>query len=284
MLSATSISKSFNNKIIISNASFSLPQGSIIGLCGRNGSGKTTLIKLLLNIYEPDCGSIKSSIETRKAIFDMPPSLGNVSIKEYLDFFALLYRGTKLTVVERRELLDRCDLQSYEKKKFSQLSYGMKKLLYISTLLIGSTTLVIMDEPFNGLDEGAIEKVKKICNEIRRTQFSTILISSHQLDELEAFCDEFLLIRKGEVYSSKSTLCKSRIVKLITNATLMTEMFNKLSAFGNVQIIREGEYEIELYNSMESTDIIEFLIKADVVFTEIYYIKKSIFMEHPNET
>ena len=139
--------------------------------------------------------------------------------------------------------------------------------------------LLIMDEPFNGLDEGAIEEVKKICNELRKTQFTTILVSSHQLNELEEFCDKFLLIQKGKIHSSNSTLRNSRNIKLITDSVLPKPTYDKLSSFGNIKLAHDREYEIELYENAESTNIIEFLVAENVIFKEIYYVKKSVFME-----
>ena len=279
MINTVNVSKKLNNKLIISDTSFTVSSGRIVGLCGQNGSGKTTLIKLLLGIYEPDSGQIELDSNEKKAVFDTPPSIGNVSVKDYLDFFALLYKGSKLSSNERIELLKRCNLQLYENKKIAQLSYGMKKLLYISSILIGKSKLIVLDEPFNGLDAASINAVKQMCAQIRDTQSSTIILSSHLLGELDDFCDDFLQLQLGKTSVSNSAFYKGKTIRLTADLDIPSDIYDNLCLLGQVKKLRDGVFDIELFDGKTSSDIINFLMLAGIKFSEIYYAKKIIHTE-----
>lgn len=191
----------FGKSIILNDVSFEIEEGIIVGVIGKNGAGKTTLFRCLLNICQYENGKVENSSKCRKVIFDVPPKLRNFTVQQYLKYFILLY-GDENDNQDRMNIdtiLAKINLVHFKDKKVSKLSFGMKKLLYISTLLIGKTEFVVVDEPFNGLDEVSRNIVKNIFVNLKRECRATVIVSSHQHEQLEDICDCYLKVENGNV-------------------------------------------------------------------------------------
>lgn len=201
MIKVTRLKKNFGKSVILNDVSLEIEDASIIGVVGRNGSGKTTLFRCLLNICQIENGNIENRSKRRKVIFDLAPKLKGFTVRQYLKYFILLYdeKNDNQNRMDIDSILAIINLACFQHKKVSELSFGMKKLLYISTLLIGRTEFAVIDEPFNGLDEKSRNIVKNILLNLKEKYNATIMVSSHQHEQLSDICDCYLKIENGDV-------------------------------------------------------------------------------------
>jgi ABC-2 type transport system ATP-binding protein len=201
------ISKSFGSLKAVDDVSFEVEKGEIFGLLGPNGAGKTTAIRVMLDIFKPDNGSVNilggSTTEAKKDhIGYMPEERGmyqDILLDRCLTYLATL-KG--LSPVEARArmngYLQRFDLVSSRYKKVKELSKGMQQKAQLITTLIHEPELVIIDEPFSGLDPVNTQMVKDLLRE-QRDKGVTILMSTHQMHQVEELCDRIVLIDHGRV-------------------------------------------------------------------------------------
>lgn len=212
LIQCQGLSKSYGGKKALSNVSFSLNAGAPIALVGPNGAGKTTLFSLLCGYLSPSEGTIRLLGETpnspkllgKIAALPQDASLDpNLTIASQLTLFARLQgMNTKLAAEEALRVLGLVDLADIAQQKPPSLSHGMGKRVAIAQALIGSPTLVLLDEPTAGLDPANAKKVRELVKTLSPT--TTFMISSHNLDELEKLCDQVLYLDKGELSQSVS--------------------------------------------------------------------------------
>jgi ABC-2 type transport system ATP-binding protein len=200
------VSKSFGAVQAVKNVSFNLMGGEIFGLLGPNGAGKTTIIRLVLDIFKPDDGKIAvlggQMDESKLArIGYMPEERGlyqDVQLEKCLVYLAVLKGMSKPEASARvLDYLDRFDLYEFRKKQVKQLSKGMQQKAQIIATLAHEPELVIVDEPFSGLDPVNTRMVKDILRDLR-DQGVAIIMSTHQMHQVEELCDRILLIDQGQ--------------------------------------------------------------------------------------
>lgn len=199
------ISKSFGITQAVDDVSFEIKQGEIFGLLGPNGAGKTTTIRLLLNIFKPDKGTVSilagPMTENKKSrIGYMPEERGlyqDISLESCLLYLASL-KGVPEKIAHSRldKYLDRFDLSDHKGKKVKELSKGMQQKAQIINSILHEPELIIIDEPFAGLDPLNSQVVKELMKELREKGVK-IIMSTHQMHLVEELCDRILLVDKG---------------------------------------------------------------------------------------
>lgn len=270
ILEVNNLVKKIGCNVILENISFKIEGDSIIGLYGKNGSGKTTLFRVLLELCKYNSGSLLNNSQKRKMIFDTPPDLGDQKVIEYLNYFSNLYQGTTMNKTERIRLLERINLMKYEKRRVSEISFGMKKILYLSTLLIGTAELIIVDEPFNGLDTDTIEIAKEIILECKRYQSASIIVSSHLLSELEDICDGFMKLDNHTI-TYTSTLEKSLVNLRVSFADFQLLVSSIGDLCRRIEQVNSNYIDIIVNEDITSYDVAKKLVLDDVNFGEIFY-------------
>jgi ABC-2 type transport system ATP-binding protein len=199
------IAKSFGETQAVADVSFRVKRGEIFGLLGPNGSGKTTTIRLLLDIFSPDAGAIAvlggpMDEEKKDRIGYMPEERGlyqEMPLERCLLYLASLKGvgpGDARPLLAR--YLHRFDLEAHKGKKIKALSKGMQQKAQIINTLLHQPELVIIDEPFTALDPVNLQLVKDVMVELR-DEGVTILMSTHQMRQVEELCDRILLIDEG---------------------------------------------------------------------------------------
>jgi ABC-2 type transport system ATP-binding protein len=201
-----SIHKSFGNIQAVNNLNVTVPKGSIYGFLGPNGAGKTTTLRMIMNIIRPDSGRIEifgnSLAEQAKSrIGYMPEERGlyrKMTASKVLAFFGAI-KGVSSNELSRRvpEWLKRVDLADRAEKKVEELSRGMHQKLQFAVTAINEPELLILDEPFAGLDPINTDLLKSIMLEIRN-EGKTVIFSTHVMHQAEKLCDSILLINKGQ--------------------------------------------------------------------------------------
>jgi len=201
-----SVTKRFGELTAVSNLSLSVPSGSIYGILGPNGAGKTTTIRMIMNIFAPDEGEIKifgekMGEETKNIIGYLPEERGlypKMQTLELLVYFGEL-KGMEKKEAERRgiELLRRIGLYDWKNRKIEELSKGMQQKVQFIATIIHDPKIVILDEPFSGLDPLNTEVLKELMMELKK-EGKTILFSTHLMEHAEKLCDYVTLINKGK--------------------------------------------------------------------------------------
>ncbi len=207
MLSVRDLRKDFSIIRAVDGVSFDVMRGQIFGLLGRNGAGKTTTIRIILNILEPDNGTITYDgrpflPETRNIIGYLPEERGLYRKSKILDtilYFAGL-RGMETATARNKakEWLERFELTSYTSQKVEELSKGNQQKVQFISAIIHDPTLVILDEPFSGLDPVNQILFKDIFLELKQKN-KAVIYSTHQMDQAERLSDAICLINHGRV-------------------------------------------------------------------------------------
>ena len=199
------IAKSFGKVVAVENVSFTVESGEIFGLLGPNGAGKTTTIRMMLDIFKPDRGTVAilggSMTEDKKErIGYMPEERGlyqDISLERCLIYLGTLKGLSTGEAKQRLEgYLERFDLSEHKNKKVKELSKGMQQKAQIINTLLHHPELIIIDEPFTSLDPVNTQLVKDVIGE-RRQQGATIIMSTHHMHQVEELCDRILLIDHG---------------------------------------------------------------------------------------
>jgi ABC-2 type transport system ATP-binding protein len=199
------VAKRFGQTQAVADVSFDVERGEIFGLLGPNGAGKTTTIRLMLDIFKPDRGTVsilggKMTEEKKERIGYMPEERGlyqDALLERCLVYLGTLKGLSKAQARQRVEVyLERFDLAVHKRKKVKELSKGMQQKAQIINTILHQPELVIIDEPFASLDPINTQMVKDLMRELRE-QGTTILMSTHQMHQVEELCDRILLIDEG---------------------------------------------------------------------------------------
>jgi ABC-2 type transport system ATP-binding protein len=198
--------KDFSGKKAVDTVSFKVKTGDIVGLLGPNGAGKTTSIRMMMNIIAPDSGSIEIfrqpiNESLLNQIGYLPEERGlyrKMKVMDTLYFFAALKNMPRKQIkIKGEELLKKFDLYSYRQKKVEELSKGMAQKLQIITTILHQPKLLILDEPFSGLDPVNIELVRKLILEYKQ-EGGTVILSTHLMDYAEKIIDSLVMISNGK--------------------------------------------------------------------------------------
>ena len=206
-LELNGVCKSFGQVRAVDNLTAKIPAGAIYGFLGPNGAGKTTTLRMIMNIIRPDTGAISifgnGSVEKVKGrIGYMPEERGlyrKMTVAKTLAFFGVL-KGLSQSELARRvpQWLERIELNNWARKKVEDLSRGMHQKLQFAVTVINEPDLLILDEPFSGLDPLNLDLLKDIILEMKG-KGHTIIFSTHAMHEAETLCDSILLINKGKI-------------------------------------------------------------------------------------
>jgi ABC-2 type transport system ATP-binding protein len=201
------ISKSFGPQKAVCDVSFQVEPGGIFGLLGPNGAGKTTSIRIILDIFKPDSGRVAvlggaMDEQKKNRIGYLPEERGlyqDITLERCLTYLASL---KNLTTQEAKTQIDsylvRFDLMAHRRKKIKELSKGMQQKAQLIATLVHKPDLLIIDEPFSGLDPINTQMIKDLLVEEKKRGV-TIVMSTHQMQQVEELCDRLVLIHRGEV-------------------------------------------------------------------------------------
>jgi len=200
------LTKRFDGLLAVDHLDMEVEQGEIFGLLGPNGAGKTTTIRMLMDIIKPDEGTIRllghpPGHEAQERIGYLPEERGlyrNLKLLECLTYLAVLKGMDRKLVRKRAEtLLERVGLGGEGGSKVKALSKGMQQKAQLVATLVHDPELVILDEPFLGLDPVSTEQVKELIWDLRE-RGKTVVLSTHQMNQVERMCDRILLIDEGQ--------------------------------------------------------------------------------------
>ncbi|HUO51034.1 MAG TPA: ATP-binding cassette domain-containing protein, partial [Gemmatimonadaceae bacterium] len=199
--------KVYDDRAVVNDVSFDVKPGEIFALLGPNGAGKTTLIRMITDILKPDAGTITLDGKplrgtNRPRVSYLPEERGlyrKVPVLDALAYFGeLKYMGPRAARAAAVGLLEEFELASWARKNVEALSKGMQQKLQLCTALIGDPRLLILDEPFSGLDPINVQILEDVLRR-RRAAGTTVLLSTHQMNKVEQQCDRALMINRGHM-------------------------------------------------------------------------------------
>lgn len=201
ILETKGICKSFRKQKALDQISLSVPRGCVYGLLGPNGAGKSTLMKMLSGMMRPDAGEIyflgekwsRADLKKTGVLIEQPPLYENLTARENLEVRTLLLNLPKSRI---DEVLETVDLKNTGKKRAGQFSMGMKQRLGIAAALLNHPSLLILDEPTNGLDPFGIQELREMIRGFGHEGI-TVIVSSHILSEVEQVADYVGIISGG---------------------------------------------------------------------------------------
>ncbi len=266
------ISKSFGTLKAVDDVTFDVEKGEIFGLLGPNGAGKTTAIRVLLDIFKPDQGRVSilggPMTEAKKDhIGYMPEERGmyqDIPLDRCLVYLGTL-KGLSQAEVQNRVTgyLKRFDLESSRHKKVKELSKGMQQKAQLITTLIHQPELVIIDEPFSGLDPINTQMVKDLLRE-QRDKGVTILMSTHQMHQVEELCDRIVLIDHGRtlLYGGLDDIRHQ-----FSGHAVIVRSPNDLPALPGVEHVEKhnsSAYRLNLATSTNTQDVLRMLVERGI--------------------
>lgn len=209
ILTINNVTKNFGDKSVLKGISFSAESGKAVGVLGRNGAGKTTLIRIIMNVFGADSGSVTldgNPINTKNVrIGYLPEERGlypKKKIMEQLVYFAELQNVDKKVAMQNAEtLLRRLDIEEYKNRRLDTLSKGNQQKVQLVATLIADPDIIILDEPFSGLDPVNASLLKDLVKDLIRNG-KLVLFSSHQMNYIEEFCDEIFILNGGQIVLS----------------------------------------------------------------------------------
>lgn len=291
VLKCENLNKSFGKKKILKDVSFTIDEGDILGFIGPNGSGKTTTIKLILGLNSIDSGSVtingfdirknfESAIKRVGAIVENPDMYMYLSGYENLKLVDNMYNVPSSRIDEVVKLVK---LEGRIKDKVSKYSLGMRQRLGIAQALINSPNLLILDEPTNGLDPEGIKELRDLLKDLAKKENIAVLISSHNLAELDSFCNKVCIIQNGTIIESNEV---KKLKKEVSNSTYIFEVNNSTlvnNVIDNIKVLDSAHFSIKSKKE-EIPNIITKLINNNILIYEVYENKISLEEAFLNKT
>ena len=296
ILNVNNVKKSYKERVALDSTSFSISKGEIFGLIGPNGAGKTTLLKLITGLAKSDQGTIEingfdinksftSAIEEVGAIVEEPRFYERLSGFANLKFFASLYKKE----ISKDDILKLAKLVGLEKRindKVKTYSLGMKQRLGIAQALLNSPSLLILDEPTNGLDPYGITEIRSLLQSISKEKQIAILISSHILAEMEKICDTIAIINNGKIVEVKQVNDASALANTQERISIKVDYPNYAAKIikeqENIQVNVIANKVILSIKEQNIPNVVKLLISKNISIFETKVEKKTleeIFLE-----
>ncbi|MBK6273386.1 MAG: ATP-binding cassette domain-containing protein [Saprospirales bacterium] len=287
LLEIKNISKSFQNNQALQNVSLTILPNKIYGLLGPNGAGKTTLIRNITQIFYPDSGEILFNGENLQPkhsnqIGYMPEERGmykKMKVGEQLIYFAKLRDFNTKQAEEKIDYwLQKLDIESWRNKNIEDLSKGMQQKVQFVATILHEPKLLILDEPFSGLDPIAAELIKNEIIELNQ-KGTTIIFSTHRMENIEEMCEDIFLINKGKIILDgnvqqikqdfKQHLYK---ISLAENVQLNEKIQQSIS----IQKHENNELIIQLNQNQKPNDVLRILLDNNIELNSITEILPTV--------
>ncbi|MBC7450963.1 MAG: gliding motility-associated ABC transporter ATP-binding subunit GldA [Cytophagales bacterium] len=276
--------KIYGSQRAVDGISFTASKGQITGFLGPNGAGKSTTMKMATCFIPPTSGSIEvcgydvetASLDVKKCIGYLPehnPLYLDMYVQEYLQFTGSLY-GMKGAALRTRiaEMIELCGLQIEQYKKIGALSKGYRQRVGLAQALLHDPQVLILDEPTTGLDPNQILEIRKVIKTIAKDK--TVIFSTHIMQEVQALCDQVIIINRGKLVADKSIAeirnlnVSGKIIRLEFTEPVSIEQFHSFAFVSNTKHLGGNAYEL-LVSTEEDTRPVIFKACAEKGWTLI---------------
>lgn len=274
MLQVKNITKYYGNNLAVDNLSFTVNDGEIFGLLGSNGAGKTTTFRMIMGLLDSNSGSI--TLNGKKIDYSMTDKIGFVTeerslltkmtVKEQVIYYGRLKGLSESEILKRLDIwLEKFKITDYKNRKIKELSKGNQQKIQFIAAVINDPKLLILDEPFTGLDPINVSQLKNAIYEMQKNGCS-IIFSSHQMEHIEQFCEKLVILVKGktvlegylkdikENYQKKNILIRGNI-----KAAELKEIKGVLEVNK-----KQDEYEVKIENNKVVEKVFRLISKYDI--------------------
>ena len=267
MLKLENVKKTYGSLVAVDNLSFSVKNGEIFGLLGENGAGKTTTFRMIMGLLEPDKGKI--TLDGKKIDYKVTDKIGFVTeerslltkltVKEMIEYYGVLKGMDESNIDKKLDYwLEKFEITEYKNKKIKELSKGNQQKIQFISAVINDPKLLILDEPFTGLDPINVGLLKDAVKELQKKGCS-IIFSSHQMEYIEDFCEQLIILVHG---------------RAILNGSL--DEIKENYAKKNI-IIKADDLDIDAIKKIKGVIDVEQKANEVVVHIEDISISKSVF-------
>lgn len=291
MLKVDNIVKYYGKNCAVNHLSFEVKDGEIFGLLGENGAGKTTTFRIIMGLLNSDEGTVL--LNGKKIDYGVTNKIGylteerslltKLTVKEQIVFYGILKGMTEEEVLSKLDsLLKEFDIEDYKNRKIKELSKGNQQKIQFIAAVINDPILLILDEPFTGLDPINVEMFKKYIRKLQKNGCS-IIFSSHQMEHIEEFCEKLIILVKGKsildgyVKDIKQAYKKKNI---IIAGDIDDKKLKKIDGVINVEK-RNDEYLVKIENKdvvskvfkvISNYDVNKFIVE-EATLNEIFIVK-----------
>ncbi len=286
------LKKYFATQKAVDDISFTIKQGSIFGLLGPNGAGKTTLLRMITGIFYPDSGNIQFN----GRLFDpendvrhigyMPEERGlykKMKIGEQALYLARLKGLSRADAMEKiKAWFVKFEMETWWNKKVEDLSKGMSQKLQFVTTVLHEPKLIILDEPFSGLDPVNANLIKDEIFHLSK-KGCTVIFSTHRMEQVEEICDHIVLVNRGKkILDGSVTSIKNQFKENIFNLGAATTAHNLMTYIFEVIKHEPERLLLKLQHDATTNDVLKFFINQDIAinsFTEVLPSLNEIFIK-----
>ena len=292
LIEVKKLNKFFGKKQVLKDVSFIVKEKEILGFIGPNGAGKTTTIKLILGLQKYTSGTVlingydvkqdfSKAIERVGVIVESPDLYMYLTGRKNLELIANMYKNVSEEKID--EVIKLVGLENRINDKLNKYSLGMRQRLGIAAALLNSPNVLILDEPTNGLDPQGIKELRDLLKKLAKKENIGILISSHNLSELESFCTDVCLIKNGEIITTASIdeikkADKSSYLFRINDTAKVKELLSEddfIIDKNNVKFFIEEKEVPDMINKLISKNVLIYEIKYDSLTLEEAFISKA---------
>lgn len=271
MLKIINITKSYGDLKAVDNLSFDVKEGEVFGLLGVNGAGKTTTFRIIMGLLEADSGSV--TLDGKPIDYNMTDKIGflteerslllKMTVYDQVEYYGVLKGMNKEKIEEELDKwLERFEIKDYKYRKIKELSKGNQQKVQFITAIINDPRLLILDEPFSGLDPINVAMFMDVIREFEK-RGSIIIFSSHRMEHVELFCEKLVILVKGKsVLNGKLAEIKKEYRKknITINGDINTEELLKVKGVIEVNRIKDG-FEVKIADEEYVEDIFKFISK-----------------------
>ena len=295
ILQLENVNKAYEKHIAVNDVSFNVPKGSIFGLLGPNGAGKTSLIRIITTITRADAGQVyldgeKLNSRHPEQIGYMPEERGlykKMKVGDHLMYLAQLKGLSKTKAKEEITYwFTKFDIEDWWDKKVEELSKGMQQKIQFIATVIHRPKLLILDEPFSGLDPINTNLIKDEIDELHQNGTS-IIFSTHRMEQVEEICEHIVLINQGKnILQGKVKDIKHQYKKNLFQIDFEGKLPNDIQSFATVKDQKKNAIVLQLQEGQDSNTILRHLLDKGIIihaFNEILPSLNEIFIRQVEE-
>ena len=275
MLKVENITKKYGDNVAVNNLSFTVDAGEIFGLLGENGAGKTTTFRIIMGLIDANEGKV--TLDGKKIDYSETDNIGFVTeersllikltVQEQIEFYGTLKGLDKDTIDKRLDYwLEKFEITSYKNRKIKELSKGNQQKIQFISAIINEPKLLILDEPFTGLDPINVKLMKDAIYYLKEKGCS-IIFSSHQMEYIEDFCEKLILLVKGNtILDGKLDDIKENYAKkniMIKGEDIDISAIKKLKGVISVEKTR-GELEVKIANKEVAPKVFNIIKNSNI--------------------
>jgi len=300
MLKVENITKYYGNFLAVDNLSFEVKKGEIFGLLGVNGAGKTTTFRMIIGLLDATNGSI--TLNGKKIDYNITDKIGflteerslltKLTVQEQAIYYGILKGMKEKDILKKLDYyLDRFHISEYKSRKIKELSKGNQQKIQFITAILNDPELLILDEPFSGLDPINVQLFMDVIKELKN-KGTSIIFSSHRMEHVEMFCEKLVVLVKGKsVLSGELKKIKKEYRKKNIHIIVENMAIEKLKKVNGVLDVTTTESEIvvkiesdenikDVFNFIKKCDDVSKFVVEDATLNEIFLEKVGVLYEN----